>query len=78
MDDRFYYVVTDIYTGGNLLQKIAKSNCFGEDAAAIIMVQLLRAVRFMHQSEVGHLDLRLENIMFEDEWHLRVIDFGSS
>jgi protein phosphatase len=32
----------------------------------------------MHQLEVAHLDIRPENILFEDEWHIRLIDFGSA
>lgn len=48
---------------------------YGEADCARITLQLLELVRYLHQSGVVHLDLRIPNILLH-EGDLSVIDFG--
>lgn len=51
---------------------------FPEYTAKFLFRQVLHAVEYMHSSSVAHLDLKLENIMLDEFFNIRVGDFGSS
>jgi len=33
-------------------------------------------MKYVHQQGLCHRDLRVENIMIDDEYHITIIDFG--
>jgi serine/threonine protein kinase len=35
-------------------------------------------VRFVHENGVTHRDLKMENILFDEVYNLKIIDFGFS
>ena len=48
----------------------------GEDAGRFFLHQLLDAVDHIHTAGVAHRDLKLENILIDDNLNLKVADFG--
>ena len=80
------HIVTDIYTGGTLIQAIAQRGLFDEGDWCVFANQLLGAVSFMHSLGVAHRDLKPDNIMLKEPWSpkpgaiptLKIIDFGSA
>lgn len=80
-DDRFIYLVLELCQGGELFERIIEAGSFTEAQAAIIMLQILRAVRHMHELKVVHRDLKCENFLFKskvpiEDTTLKVIDYG--
>ena len=80
------HIVTDIYTGGTLIQAIARRGHFDEGDWCVVASQLLGAVSFMHSLGIAHRDLKPDNIMLKEPWSpkpgaiptLKIIDFGSA
>lgn len=77
------HIVTELYTGGELFDRIADKTtldgCFAEDAAAGIVRSLLKAVAFLHNNGIVHRDIKPENVLFEtsrEDSGIRLIDFG--
>jgi tRNA A-37 threonylcarbamoyl transferase component Bud32 len=47
-----------------------------EEQAYAIFVQIVKGVRYMHEHNVAHRDLKLTNILIDDEYTVKIIDFG--
>lgn len=78
-DSRHFYIVTDIYMGGELFDEIEANGAFPEEDTAILMQNVLSCVNYFHQKNVVHRDLKPENILLTQSKKLedlKVIDFG--
>jgi serine/threonine protein kinase len=49
---------------------------FGEDFGRLIFAQLLDGLEVIHNSNVVHRDIKLENIMLGNDYTLKYVDFG--
>ena len=81
-DRKFYYMVEEYCSGGDLFDYIQKEKCFTEKKAKIIFKQLLSAVNHLHKKNIVHRDLKPENIVFiktkNNDIFIKIIDFGAS
>ena len=84
-DESWYYIVTDLCSGGELFQKILTEKCFTEGRAADLFKQMLSAINYCHDKRLVHCDLKPENILFESANSIgqnsnliKIIDFGNS
>ncbi len=48
----------------------------GEDAGRFFALQMLDSMEYMHSNRVAHRDLKLENILIDDNLQLKLADFG--
>jgi len=49
---------------------------FGEDVGCGIMEQLTEVLTYLGEKEIAHRDLKLENILVDNDLNLKVTDFG--
>lgn len=73
--------MTELYSGGELFDKIVAVKHFSERQAADIIRQILSAIYYCHRNNIVHRDLKPENILYESEKPdslLKIIDFGTS
>ncbi|KAL9230247.1 hypothetical protein vseg_005625 [Gypsophila vaccaria] len=71
------YIVLEYAKGGELFKKVAKGR-LKEDIARWIFQQLIGAVDCCHNRGVYHRDLKLENLLIDEDGSLKVSDFGLS
>ncbi|KAF3447980.1 hypothetical protein FNV43_RR08687 [Rhamnella rubrinervis] len=71
------YFVMEFAKGGELFAKVAKGR-FSEDLSRRYFQQLITAVGYCHSRGVFHRDLKPENLLLDENWDLKVSDFGLS
>mmetsp|Transcript_31339 Transcript_31339/g.54395 ORF Transcript_31339/g.54395 Transcript_31339/m.54395 type:complete len:529 (-) Transcript_31339:259-1845(-) len=79
-DDKIYLVLEYI-EGGDLFAKIIAAEKFSERYSAVLARKMLVALAYMHERNIIHRDLKLENIMMtsmEEESDIKIADFGFS
>ncbi|GEQ72684.1 hypothetical protein JCM33374_g6371 [Metschnikowia sp. JCM 33374] len=59
------YLILEYCDGGEIFDKIIEYTYLSEDLARHIFLQLLDAVRFMHENNVVHRDIKPENLLFK-------------
>lgn len=71
------YFVMEFAQGGELFHKVAEGR-FSEDLSRRYFHQLISAVRYCHSAGVFHRDLKLDNLLIDENMDLKVSDFGLS
>ncbi|KAA8543673.1 hypothetical protein F0562_021581 [Nyssa sinensis] len=71
------YFVMEYAKGGELFNKVTTGR-LKEDVARKYFQQLINAVDFCHSRGVYHRDLKLENLLLDENENLKVSDFGLS
>ncbi|KAD3338115.1 hypothetical protein R6Q59_027165 [Mikania micrantha] len=71
------YIILEYVKGGELFDVVAKGK-LKEHVARKYFQQLIAAIDFCHSRGVYHRDLKLENLLLDDEGNLKVSDFGLS
>ena len=77
--DSHFFLVTDLYAGGELYDELEEFGRFNEDDAALLMNQVLSCLNYCHHKKLAHRDLKPENILLEGNKNfedLKIIDFG--
>eukprot|EP00057_Strongylocentrotus_purpuratus_P006172 XP_011660646.1 PREDICTED: hormonally up-regulated neu tumor-associated kinase homolog A-like [Strongylocentrotus purpuratus] len=76
--DNNLYLVLELCGGGPLLDKVCEKGGLEEGVARRYIKQVASAVYHMHQMGVVHRDLKVENLLLDDNDKIRIIDFGLS
>jgi calcium-dependent protein kinase len=67
---------------GDLFDHLLSCEKYNEEETAKIIKQILSAIRYLHDKNIVHRDLKLENILFENknakDLNIKLIDFGLS
>lgn len=70
-----YYCITEFLAGGTLFDFV-QNGVYTESLACYLFEELAKIVNEINLQGYAHLDLKLENIMFDKNGKMKVIDFG--
>ena len=74
-DMRLYFVMPFV-RGGELYKHFLKNKRFPEHQVKFYAVQIAMAIGYLHDKDIWHRDLKLENILIDETGYLKLIDFG--
>lgn len=74
-DFRIYFVMPFII-GGELYKHLLRRKWFDEEITKFYAIEIALAIGHLHSKGIIHWDLKLENIMLDEEGNVKIIDFG--
>ncbi|GCB72352.1 hypothetical protein scyTo_0001949 [Scyliorhinus torazame] len=69
------YIVMELVST-NLLQLIQKRTCVSCQEAKCLFSQVTKAIKYLHERDIVHRDLKCENILLTDQMQVKLADFG--
>ncbi|XP_059399632.1 NUAK family SNF1-like kinase 2 [Carassius carassius] len=71
-------IVMEYASKGDLYDYICDKQHLSESQARIFFRQIVSAVHYCHRNGIVHRDLKLENILLDDNCNIKIADFGLS
>ena len=75
------YMVVEYLSGGELIKNISKRVQYNELYLKKIMLNIVKALKYLHSKGIMHRDLKPENLMIKSKkqrLNVKIIDFGLS
>jgi len=73
---RRVFLVLEHVENGNALRYIQRHHSVRESVARRWIYQIVDAVRYMHDLDIAHRDLKLENLLLDKDYNIKICDFG--
>ncbi|KAI8330995.1 kinase-like domain-containing protein [Chlamydoabsidia padenii] len=77
-DNRSLYYVLDLAPHGELYTFIKKMAPLDIETTRYYASEILVALEHIHSTDVVHRDVKPENILLDDQMHIKIADFGSA
>ncbi|XP_064600781.1 testis-specific serine/threonine-protein kinase 3-like [Liolophura sinensis] len=75
-DNRRVYMILEYAEKGDVLRFIQKNGALTEEMAKLWAQQVCDAINFLHDQDIAHRDLKLENLLLDSGFNIKLCDFG--
>ncbi|GIX83896.1 putative protein kinase C delta type homolog [Caerostris extrusa] len=72
----YLFFVMEYLNGGDLMFHIQERRQFDVKRAMFYAAEIVSALKFLHKRGIVYRDIKLDNILFDMEGHVHLVDFG--
>jgi len=76
--DTKLYLILDYFTGGELFFHLKTIGRFDENRTKFYAAEITLALECLHKNTIVYRDLKPENVLLDEDGHVRLTDFGLS
>ena len=76
--DEKIYLFMEYCSNGELFSSIVDNGPLPEKEAARLFHQILSALLYLRKMGISHRDIKLENLLLDKDWNIKLVDFGFS
>lgn len=73
--DRLCFVM-EYANGGELFFHLSRDRFFSEDRTRFYSAEIILALSYLHERGIIYRDLKLENLLLDNDGHIKITDFG--
>nr|XP_055045884.1 3-phosphoinositide-dependent protein kinase 1a isoform X1 [Misgurnus anguillicaudatus] len=77
-DSHKLYFALSYAKNGELLRYVRKIGSFDETCTRFYTAEIVGALEYLHSIGIIHRDLKLENILLNEDMHIQITDFGTA
>ena len=77
-NDKYFLIIMEYINGGNLFNFVKKRRKLSEKTAKFLFRQIILGIQYMHNKNIVHRDIKLENILIDLNNNIKICDFGIS
>ena len=78
IDRDYLYLILEYVSGGTLYKQIKNNNGFNQPKSIQLLLQICKAVKYLHDRSIIHRDIKPENILLDNQGNIKLADFGFS
>ena len=75
-NDDYLFFVMEFLNGGDLMFHLLKSKQFSENRTRFYSIEIACGIQFLHSRNIIYRDLKLDNVLLDNEGHCKIADFG--
>lgn len=75
--EQIMYCLIELASKGTIKTFIKKSGCLEEGICKFYFLQLANALSFMHDHNYAHMDVKLDNILLDQNFNIKLADLGT-
>jgi len=72
------YIILEYFNGGELFFHLKSNGRFSEERARFYSAEIVLALECLHKHTIVYRDLKPENVLLDEQGHIRLVDFGLS
>ena len=71
------YLILEYLCGGELFMQLEREDTFLEDTACFYLAEIILGLEHLHSQGIIYRDLKPDNILLDNQGHVKLTDFGS-
>ena len=75
-DEKFFMIIMEYINGGNLFTFVKKRRKLSEKTAKFLFKQIILGIKYIHEQNIVHRDIKLENLLIDLNNNVKICDFG--